>query len=134
MDNPETLNIVQTRYKTKTNKTQHNTENKNDDQHRVQLLKQELFKQGYVAPMLKLSLQICYGCHHALFDRYEISISQMTMGLLLLSTTITWVVKFKLHTSVMLIIFGFDLLTLGSSLHTIDQNKVIFIIYIFLVP
>ena len=53
--------------------------------HRVQLLKQELFKQGYVAPMLKLSLQICYGCHHALFDRYEISISQMTMGLLLLS-------------------------------------------------
>ena len=43
------------------------------------------FKQDYVAPMLKLSVQICYGCHHALFDRYEISISQMTMGLLLLS-------------------------------------------------
>jgi hypothetical protein len=43
------------------------------------------FKQDYVAPMLKLSVQICYGCHHALFDRYEISISQKTMGLLLLT-------------------------------------------------
>jgi hypothetical protein len=43
------------------------------------------FKQDYLAPMLKLSVQICYGCHHILFDRYEISISQMPMGLLLLS-------------------------------------------------
>jgi hypothetical protein len=42
---------------------------------RAQLLTQKLLKQGYVAPRLKLSLQIFY-CRH----RYEISISQMTIG------------------------------------------------------
>jgi hypothetical protein len=44
----------------------------------AQLLMQALLKQSYVAPRLKSSLQkLC--CH-----RYEISISQMTMDLLLL--------------------------------------------------
>ena len=42
-----------------------------------------LLKQGYIAPMLKLSLQKIYGGHHNLADRYEISISQKTMDLLL---------------------------------------------------
>ena len=43
---------------------------------RAQLLKQELLKQRYAAPKLKSSLQKCYGRHHDLVDRYEISISQ----------------------------------------------------------
>ena len=47
---------------------------------RAQLLTQKLLKQGYVAPRLKLSLQIFYCRHHDLVDRYEISISQMTIG------------------------------------------------------
>ena len=38
-----------------------------------------LLKQGYVAPRLKSSLQKFRGGHHNLIDRYEISISQMTM-------------------------------------------------------
>jgi hypothetical protein len=42
---------------------------------RAQLLTQKLLKQGYVAPRLKLSLQIFYCRHHDLVDRYEISIS-----------------------------------------------------------
>ena len=42
-----------------------------------------LLKQGYIAPMLKSSLQKFYGRHHNLADRYEISISKMTMDLLL---------------------------------------------------
>ena len=50
---------------------------------RAQLLTQKLHKQGYDAPMLKSSLQKLYGRHHNLDDRYEISISQMTMALLL---------------------------------------------------
>ena len=50
---------------------------------RAQLLTQNLLKQGHVAPRLKSSLQKCYGRHHNLVDRYEISISQMTMDLLL---------------------------------------------------
>ena len=41
------------------------------------------FKKGYVAPRLKSSLQKLYGRYHNLVDRYEISISQMTMDLLL---------------------------------------------------
>jgi hypothetical protein len=44
---------------------------------------QKLLKQGYVAPRLKSLLQKLYGHHHNLVDRYEISISQMTMDLLL---------------------------------------------------
>jgi hypothetical protein len=50
---------------------------------RAQLVTQRLLKQGYVAPRLKLSQQKLYGRHHNLVDRYEISISQMTMDLLL---------------------------------------------------
>jgi hypothetical protein len=50
---------------------------------RAQLLMQKLLKQGYVAPRLKSLLQKLYGHHHNLVDRYEISISQMTMDLLL---------------------------------------------------
>jgi hypothetical protein len=42
-----------------------------------------LLKQGYFPPMLKSSLQKLYGGHHNLANRYEISISQKTMDLLL---------------------------------------------------
>jgi hypothetical protein len=48
----------------------------------AKLLTQKLLKKGYVATRLK-SLQKLYGRHHNLVDRYEISISQMTMNLLL---------------------------------------------------
>jgi hypothetical protein len=48
---------------------------------RAQLLTQKLLKKGYVAPRLKSSLHKFYGRHHELFDRYEISISQMTMDM-----------------------------------------------------
>ena len=50
---------------------------------RAQLLTQKLLKQGYVLLRLKSSLQKVYGRLHNLVDRYEISISQMTMDLLL---------------------------------------------------
>ena len=49
---------------------------------RAQLLTKNLLKQGYSAPRLKSSLQKFYGHHHDLVDRYEISISQMTIDLL----------------------------------------------------
>ena len=39
---------------------------------RAQLLTQNLPKQGYVAPMLKLSLQIFYGRYHNRVDRCDI--------------------------------------------------------------
>ena len=55
---------------------------------RAQLLTQTLLKQGYVAPRLKLPLQQLYGRHHNLVDHYEISISQMTMGLLLFNVDV----------------------------------------------
>ena len=45
---------------------------------KAQLLTKRLLKHGYVAPRLKF-----YGRRHNLVDRYEISISQMTMDLLL---------------------------------------------------
>jgi hypothetical protein len=48
---------------------------------RVQLLMQKLLNRGYVVPMLKSSLQKLYGRHYNLVDRYEISISQMTMDI-----------------------------------------------------
>ena len=51
---------------------------------RAQLQTQKLLKQDYVALRLKSSLQKFYGRPHNLVDRYEISISQMTMDLLLL--------------------------------------------------
>ena len=50
---------------------------------RYQLLTQKLLKQDYVAPRLKSSLQKFYCRHQNLVDRYEISISQMTMDHLL---------------------------------------------------
>ena len=50
---------------------------------RAQRLTQKLLKQENVTPKLKPSLQTFYGRHHNLVDRYEISISQMTMDLLL---------------------------------------------------
>jgi hypothetical protein len=56
---------------------------------RAQLLTQKLLKQGYVAPRLKSSLQKCYGRHQDLVDRYEIPISQMTIDLLFLLSSIT---------------------------------------------
>ena len=49
---------------------------------RAQLLTQKLFKQCYVAPRLKSSLQKLYGRHHDLVNCYGMSISQMTMDLL----------------------------------------------------
>jgi hypothetical protein len=48
----------------------------------VQLLAQKLLKQGYLTARVKSSLQKLYGLHHNLVDRYEISISEMTMDLL----------------------------------------------------
>ena len=50
---------------------------------RTEILTQKLLTQGYNALRLKSSLQKFYGRHHNLVDRYEISISQMTMDLLL---------------------------------------------------
>ena len=50
---------------------------------RAQLLTQELFKQGCIAPRLKSLLHKFYGRHHYLVARYEIFIPQMTMDLLL---------------------------------------------------
>ena len=52
-----------------------------DFQDRAQLLTQKLLIQGYVAARLKSSLQRIYSRHHNFVDRYEISISQMTMDL-----------------------------------------------------
>jgi len=49
----------------------------------AKLLMQKLLNQGYVAPMLRSSVQNFYSRHHNLVDLYEISISQMTMDLLL---------------------------------------------------
>ena len=57
----------------------------NDFLDRAQLLTQKLLNQGYVAPRLKSSLRKFYSRHHNLVDRYEISISQMTMNLLLIT-------------------------------------------------
>jgi hypothetical protein len=45
--------------------------------------KAKLLKQGYVAPRLMSSLQKFYDRHHILVNRYEISLSQVTMNLLL---------------------------------------------------
>jgi hypothetical protein len=45
------------------------------------VLAQKLLKQGYLAARVKSSLQKLYGLHHNLVDRYEISISEMTMDL-----------------------------------------------------
>jgi hypothetical protein len=50
-----------------------------------QLLTQRLLKQSYVVHSLKLSLQILSGRYHNPVDRYEISISQMTIDLVLLT-------------------------------------------------
>ena len=50
---------------------------------RAQLLTQRLSKQGCVARKLKSLLHKFYCRHHDLVERYEISISQMTMDLLL---------------------------------------------------
>jgi hypothetical protein len=47
------------------------------------LMTQNLPKQGYVTPRLRLSLQIFYGRYHNRVDRCEISIPQMTMDHLL---------------------------------------------------
>jgi hypothetical protein len=52
---------------------------------RIPLLMQKLLKQGYFVPMLKSSLQKFYVRHHDLVDHYEISISQMTMDLFILT-------------------------------------------------
>jgi hypothetical protein len=46
----------------------------------TQLLTQELLNQDYVTLRLKSSLQKFYDRHHDLVDRYEISISQITMN------------------------------------------------------
>ena len=46
----------------------------------AQLLTEELLKQDYVTLRLKSSLEKFYDRHHDLVDRYEISISQMTMN------------------------------------------------------
>ena len=46
-----------------------------------ELATQKLLIQGYVVPCLQSSLQNSYGRHHDLVDRFEISISQMTLVL-----------------------------------------------------
>ena len=46
-------------------------------------ISQKLLKQGYVTPRLKSSLKKFHGRNHNLLDRYEISMSQMTMDHLL---------------------------------------------------
>ena len=48
---------------------------------RTLLLTQKLLKQGYLTPRVKSWLQTFYGRHHGLPDRYELSISQITMDL-----------------------------------------------------
>ena len=65
---------------------------------RDQLLTQKLLKQGYGVARLKLSLQTFYGRHHNLFDRYEISISQMTMDFLLFCRSFPFSVTGKTFT------------------------------------
>jgi hypothetical protein len=54
---------------------------------RAQLLTWQLLKQGYVALRLKLLLQKLYVRHHDLVNHYEISIPQMTMDLLLFTSS-----------------------------------------------
>ena len=44
---------------------------------RAKLLSQKLTSQGYVHPLLISSLKKCYGRHHDLIDKYDVSISQM---------------------------------------------------------
>ena len=50
---------------------------------KAQLLPLNLHTQCYVAPRLRSSLQKFHNRHHDLVDRYELSISQMIMDLLL---------------------------------------------------
>jgi hypothetical protein len=50
---------------------------------KAQLQTQKQLKQGYVDPRLKSPLHKLCGRHHNLFDRYEISISRMTIDILL---------------------------------------------------
>ena len=64
----------------------------------TQLLTQKLHKQVYVAPMLKSLLQKIYSRYHDLVNRYEIYISQMTVGLLIS----TQIVFFPLSLSILL--------------------------------
>jgi hypothetical protein len=45
---------------------------------RTQLLTQKLLKQGYVATMLKSSIENCYVRHSDMVDCYEIFISHIT--------------------------------------------------------
>ena len=49
---------------------------------KAQLLPLKLHTQYYVAPRLRSSLQKFHSRHHDLVDRYELSISQMIMDLL----------------------------------------------------
>jgi hypothetical protein len=65
------------------------------DLDRYQLLTQKLLKQGYVAPVLKSSLQILNGCHYDPVDRYEISISQTAMDLSLLPNCFLYFINDK---------------------------------------
>ena len=49
------------------------------------LLTRKLLKQGFLLVKLKRSLQIFYGRHHDLVDRYGISVSQITTDMFHLS-------------------------------------------------
>ena len=49
------------------------------------LLTRRLLNQGFLLAKLKSSLQKSYGLHHNLFDRYGISMSQMTTDMFHLS-------------------------------------------------
>jgi hypothetical protein len=49
------------------------------------LLTRRLLNQGFLLAKLKSSLQRSYGLHHNLFDRYGISMSQMTTDMFHLS-------------------------------------------------
>ena len=55
----------------------------------------KLLKQGYLAPNLKLLLHKLYGRHHDLVDRYDISISQMTMNVLIFTITVKTLTELK---------------------------------------
>ena len=49
------------------------------------LLTWQILNQGFLFVNLKSSLRKCYGCHHALIDRYGIYVSQMTTDMLRVS-------------------------------------------------
>ena len=52
------------------------------------MVTRKLLNQGFLLVKLKSSLRKCYCRHHDLFDRYGISVSQMTTDMFHLSSTL----------------------------------------------